>query len=153
MNEDEKWMKFAIKEANKANNKGEVPVGAILVKDQKIISRGHNQPISTNDATAHAEIIAIRKASKAQNNYRLVNTTLYVTLEPCAMCLGALVHARVTRIVFGAPDFKTGVCGSCADLSNETFFNHKIAIHSGMLEIECKAILTKFFFELRKRKY
>ena len=107
MNQDEKWMEFAIEEAKKAKNKNEVPVGAILVKDQRIISRGHNQPISTNDATAHAEILAIRKASKAQNNYRLVNTTLYVTLEPCAMCLGALVHARVSRIVFGAHDFKT----------------------------------------------
>jgi len=153
MNQDEKWMEFAIEEAKKAKNKNEVPVGAILVKDQRIISRGHNQPISTNDATAHAEILAIRKASKAQNNYRLVNTTLYVTLEPCAMCLGALVHARVTRIVFGAPDFKTGVCGSCADLSNETFFNHKIVIHGGILDMECNAILTKFFSELRKKTY
>ena len=153
MIQDEKWMKFAIKEANKANNKGEVPVGAILVKDQKIISRGHNKPISTNDATAHAEIIAMRKASKAQNNYRLVNATLYVTLEPCVMCLGALVHARVKRIVFGAPDSKTGVCGSCADLSNEAFFNHRIEILGGILEIECKAILTNFFSELRKKSY
>ena len=145
MNSDEKWMAHAIKQAIKANNKGEVPVGAVLVKDGHLIAQAHNEPISTNDATAHAEIQLLRAAGKYQKNYRLIDTTIYVTLEPCAMCLGAMMHARIARIVFGAFDPKTGVCGSRADLATESFFNHEMEISGGVLEKECKELLQSFF--------
>ena len=150
MNNDEKWMALAIKQAVKADTEGEVPVGAVIVKDGQLITRAHNQPISTNDATAHAEIQLLRAAGKLQKNYRLINTTIYVTLEPCAMCLGALMHARVARIVYGASDPKTGVCGSHVDLSSESFFNHEMEISGGVLEKECKELLQSFFKSRRK---
>ena len=150
MNNDEKWMALAIKQAVKADNEGEVPVGAVLVKDGQIIAQAHNQPISTNDATAHAEIQLLRAAGKLQKNYRLINTTIYVTLEPCAMCLGAMMHARIKRIVYGASDPKTGVCGSHVDLSSESFFNHEMEISGGVLEKECKELLQSFFKSRRK---
>jgi tRNA(adenine34) deaminase len=149
MNQDEKWMQIAIQEAIKAEKDGEVPVGAVLIKDDLIIAKAHNQPISTNDATAHAEIQLIRAAGKIQENYRLTGTTLYVTLEPCAMCLGAMMHARIERIVFGAHDPKTGVCGSTENLTGANFFNHKIALTSGVLDSECKQLLKKFFISRR----
>jgi len=114
---DEKWMALAIEQAKLAEKINEVPVGAVLVQDNQLIASAHNQPISNNDPTAHAEIQLLRAAGKKLNNYRLPNTTLYVTLEPCTMCLGAMIHARISRIVFGAYDQKTGVCGSCQDLS------------------------------------
>ena len=145
MSDDEKWMSLALKQAIKAGEEGEVPVGAILVKDGLLIAKAHNQPISTNDATAHAEIQLIRTAGKKQENYRLTGTSLYVTLEPCAMCLGAMMHARIERIVYGAYDPKTGVCGSCDDLTNADYFKHKIDITGGILEQECKRILQSFF--------
>jgi len=150
MNNDEKWMVIAIKQAVKADTKGEVPVGAVIVKDGQLIAQAHNQPISTNDATAHAEIQLLRAAGKYQKNYRLIDTTIYVTLEPCAMCLGAMMHARIARMVFGASDPKTGVCGSCADLTTESFFNHEIEISGGVLEKECKELLQSFFKSRRK---
>jgi tRNA(adenine34) deaminase len=151
MNDDEKWMKLAIREALLAESESEVPVGAVLVKDGKLIAKAHNQPISMHDATAHAEIQAIRKAGKKQKNYRLIGVTLYVTLEPCVMCLGALINARIERIVFGASDPKTGVCGSCANLNQEKIFNHKISIMGGILESENKEILQSFFKSRRKK--
>jgi len=150
MNNDEKWMALAIKQAVKADTEGEVPVGAVIVKDGQLITRAHNQPISTNDATAHAEIQLLRAAGKLQKNYRLINTTIYVTLEPCAMCLGAMMHARIKRIVYGASDPKTGVCGSHVDLSSESFFNHEMEIRGGVLEKECKELLQSFFKSRRK---
>jgi len=150
MNNDEKWMALAIKQAVKAHNKGEVPVGAVLIKDGKLIAQAYNQPISTNNATAHAEIQLLRAAGKYQKNYRLIDTTIYVTLEPCAMCLGAMMHARIKRMVFGASDPKTGVCGSRTDLTSESFFNHKMEISGGVLEKECKEILQAFFKSRRK---
>ena len=150
MNNDEKWMALAIKQAVKADTEGEVPVGAVLVKDGQLIAQAHNQPISTNDATAHAEIQLLRVAGKYQKNYRLIDTTIYVTLEPCAMCLGAMMHARIARIVFGAFDSKTGVCGSRADLTTESFFNHEMQISGGILEKECKELLQSFFKSRRK---
>jgi len=150
MNNDKKWMALAIKQAVKADKKGEVPVGAVLVKDGQLIAQAHNQPISTNDATAHAEIQLLRAAGKQQKNYRLVNTTIYVTLEPCAMCLGAMMHARIKRMVYGASDPKTGVCGSHVDLSSESFFNHEMEISGGVLEKECKELLQSFFKSRRK---
>ena len=145
MIEDEKWMSFALEQARKAEKEGEVPVGAILVKDDLIIARAHNKPISTNDPTAHAEIQLLRAAGEELKNYRLPGTTLYVTLEPCAMCLGAIMHARIERVVFGAHDPKTGVCGSSENFMEASCFNHKIEIASGVLENESKKLLKNFF--------
>ena len=149
MNKDEKWMNLALEQAVKAEKEGEVPVGAILVKDGLVVARAHNQPISTNDATAHAEIQLLRAAGEELNNYRLNGTSLYVTLEPCAMCLGAMMHARVERIVYGAHDPKTGVCGSSENLIDANCFNHKIDLVSGVLENECKQLLKNFFISRR----
>jgi tRNA(adenine34) deaminase len=145
MIEDEKWMSLALEQAGKAEKEGEVPVGAILVKDDLIIARAHNKPISTNDPTAHAEIQLLRAAGEELKNYRLPGTTLYVTLEPCAMCLGAIMHARIERVVFGAHDPKTGVCGSSENFMEASCFNHKIDIASGVLENESKQLLKNFF--------
>ena len=150
MSEDEKWMQIAIIEANIAKNEDEVPVGAVLVKKGQLISQGHNQPISKNDPTAHAEIEVLRKAGEKLQNYRLAKTTLYVTLEPCSMCLGAMIHARIERVVFGASDPKSGVCGSTIDLSSESIFNHQISVSGGVQEYECKKILQSFF-KLRRK--
>jgi len=149
MNDDEKWMNLALEQAKKAEEMGEVPVGAVLVKDDLLIAKAHNQPISTNDATAHAEIQLLRAAGKKLKNYRLTGTSLYVTLEPCAMCLGAIMHARIERLVFGAYDPKTGVCGSSENLINAKCFNHKINLVSGVLENESKQLLKKFFISRR----
>ena len=151
MNQDEKWMQIAMSEANLAKSKDEIPVGAVLIQNSELIAQGHNQPISHNDPTAHAEIQVLRIAAKQQRNYRLVGSTIYVTLEPCAMCLGAMMHARIKRIVFGASDPKTGVCGSCANLTSEAFFNHRIAVLGGILENESKEILQSFF-KLRRKE-
>lgn len=145
MNEDEKWMLLALKQAEEAEEEGEVPVGAILVKDDVLVEKAHNQPISSNDATAHAEIQLLRAAGKKLKNYRLLNTTLYVTLEPCTMCFGAIINARVERVVFGAFDSKTGVCGSCFDLRTLNCFKHQINITGGVLKKECSQILHAFF--------
>jgi tRNA(adenine34) deaminase len=150
MNKDEQWMKIAIDEAHLAVDENEIPVGAVLVKDNKLITQGHNRPIARNDPTAHAEIEVLRQAGEKLNNYRLPKTTLYVTLEPCAMCLGAMIHARIERVVFGAIDLKGGVCGSTIDLSSESIFNHQISVSGGVLEGECKNILQSFFKSRRK---
>ena len=150
MNEDEKWMSLALEQALKAEEEGEVPVGAILVKDGLVVARAHNQPISTNDATAHTEIQLLRAAGEKLKNYRLTGTSLYVTLEPCAMCLGAIMHARVERVVFGAHDPKTGVCGSSENLMEANCFNHKINLVSGVLENESKQLLKNFFISRRE---
>ena len=146
---DEKWMALAIEQAKLAEKMEEVPVGAVLVQDNQLIASAHNQPISNNDPTAHAEIQLLRAAGKQLNNYRFPDTTLYVTLEPCTMCLGAMIHARVSRIVFGAYDEKTGVCGSCQDLSTSKCFNHSIETEGGILADECKQLLQKFFKKRR----
>ena len=150
MTRDEKWMKVAISEALLAMDENEVPVGAILVQENNLIAQAHNQPIKNNDPTAHAEIEVLRKAGEKLQNYRLAKTTLYVTLEPCAMCLGAMIHARIERVVFGASDPKSGVCGSTIDLSSESIFNHQISVSGGVLEHECKNILQSFF-KLRRK--
>jgi tRNA(adenine34) deaminase len=153
MTNDEQWMLFAIEEAKLAMKENEIPVGSILVQNEKIIAKAHNQPISNNDPTAHAEIQALRKAGKKIENYRLSGSTLYVTLEPCAMCFGAMIHARIERIVFGALDSKTGVCGSCMDLNKENFFNHKISITGGVLDKKCSDLLRLFFKSKRNSQY
>ena len=153
MNKDVQWMQIAIEEAKLAIKKNEVPVGAVLTLNDKLIAKEHNQPIKRNDPTAHAEIQLIRAAGKIQKNYRLIDSTLYVTLEPCAMCFGAMVHARINRLVFGAYDAKSGVCGSCMNFKKESFFNHKISVTGGVLELECSELLTRFFKSRREKKY
>lgn len=148
---DTHYIQLAIEQAKLAQAIGEVPVGAVLVQNDQLIASAHNQPIINNDPTAHAEIQLLRKAGEKLGNYRLPNTTLYVTLEPCTMCLGAMIHARVSRIVFGAFDEKTGVCGSCTDLQNSPCFNHSIDIIGGILADECKALLQQFFKSRRNK--
>ena len=142
-------MRLAIEEAIKAQLKGEIPVGAVLTVNEKIISTAHNLSISHSDPTSHAEINAIRKSSENLGNYRLTGATLYVTLEPCAMCYGAIIHARITRLVFGAYDTKTGVCGSSIKLHEQECFNHVPEIIGGVLEEDCSLILRDFFKERR----
>jgi tRNA(adenine34) deaminase len=149
--QDEQWMALALEQARLAQVMDEVPVGAVLVQDDQLIASAHNQPISTNDPTAHSEIQLLRAAGKQLNNYRLPNTTLYVTLEPCTMCLGAMIHARVSRVVFGAYDQKTGVCGSCQNLADSKCFNHSIEIEGGVLANDCKQLLQQFFKNRRKK--
>jgi len=139
------WMEKAILFAYQGIKDGEVPVGAVLIKDNKILAGSGNKQISTFDPTGHAEILTIREGGKYKKNYRLPNTTLYVTLEPCTMCYGAIVHSRIQRVVFGAYDRKTGVCGSCLNLANEVFYNHKPDITGGILENKCSKLLTDFF--------
>ena len=150
MNTDEQWMKIAIDEAHLAMDENEIPVGAVLVKDNKLIAQAHNRPIINSDPTAHAEIEVLRTAGKKLRDYRIPKSTLYVTLEPCAMCFGAMIHARIERLVFGASDPKSGVCGSTIELSSESFFNHQISVSGGVLEHECKNILQSFF-KLRRK--
>ena len=146
---DENFMRFAFIEAQKSKSINEVPVGAIIVMNDRVISQGHNLSISQNDPTSHAEINALRNAGNKVGNYRLTEATLYVTLEPCAMCYGAIVHARVSRLVFGAYDPKTGVCGSSSNLHEQACFNHSPQIKGGVLEEECSLILKDFFKERR----
>ena len=142
-------MKKALFQANKSLLLNEVPVGAVLVKNNKLISASHNLTISRRDPTAHAEINAIRIAAEKINNYRLTGACLYVTLEPCAMCYGAIIHARISRLVFGAYDSKTGVCGSSIKLHEQECFNHSPEIIGGVLEEDCSLILKDFFKERR----
>jgi len=148
-NKHEAWMKFALKQAEFASKIHEIPVGAIIVKDDKILSSGHNLSIHSNDPTSHAEINALRNAAKKIGNYRLTGATLYVTLEPCAMCYGAIVHARIPKLIFGAYDSKTGVCGSSINLHEQDCFNHIPEIIGGVLEEDCSLILKDFFKEKR----
>ena len=142
---DQQWMRYAIRLAQRAENEGEVPVGAVLVKNEKCIGEGWNQPIQKHDPTAHAEIVAIRKAGVALDNYRLINTTLYVTLEPCFMCIGAIAQARIGRLVFGAFDPKRGAVCNALNLADADFLNHKLDWQGGMLEETCTGLLVDFF--------
>lgn len=150
--DDVAWMKAALNEAEKAEKSGEVPVGAVVVLDDVLLGRGHNSPIALSDPTAHAEIQALRAAAQQINNYRLVNATMYVTVEPCLMCMGALLHARVRRVVFGCFDEKFGAAGSLYDLSSDPRLNHRIEITGGVLEEECKMRLQIFFRQRRSKK-
>ena len=144
-NSAEVFMRAALALAAQAAAAGEVPVGAVVVKDGQIIGRGFNRPITTSDPTAHAEIVAMRAAAAALGNYRLPGCELYVTLEPCAMCVGAMVHARIARIVYGTRDPKTGACGSIVDLPALATFNHHGTFEGGVLADECSAVLKRFF--------
>ncbi|MBB1268124.1 tRNA adenosine(34) deaminase TadA [Shewanella sp. SR44-3] len=150
--QDEHWMKMAISLAADAELKGEVPVGAVLVKDNQVIATGFNLSISEHDCSAHAEMACIRTAGKLIENYRLLDTTLYVTLEPCPMCAGAMVHARIARLVFGAKDLKTGAAGSVMDLLQHPALNHQLEITSGVLAEPCAAQLSAFFKRRRAEK-
>lgn len=148
----EKFMKEALKEAKKAFDKEEVPVGAVIVKDGKIIARAHNLKETKKDTTNHAEIIAIQKASKKLEAWRLEDCEMYITLEPCAMCAGALIQSRIKKIYIGTMDYKTGACGSILNLLEDYKFNHTVEIETGILQEECEKILKDFFKELRKKK-
>lgn len=142
---DEEWMQQAIVLASKAEQQGEVPVGALLVKDGELVGEGWNQMISLNDPSAHAEMQAIRSAAARLGNYRLPDCTLYVTLEPCSMCAGAMVHSRIARLVFGAPDAKTGAAGSVLNLVQHYQFNHQLEVSGGVLAEQCATQLSGFF--------
>ncbi|WP_309252367.1 tRNA adenosine(34) deaminase TadA [Paenibacillus spongiae] len=149
--EDEAWMREAMAEAMKAEAIGEVPIGAIIVKDGEIIGRGYNLRETTLDPTAHAEMIAIREASNRLGAWRLLDCTLYVTLEPCPMCAGALVQGRMHKVVYGTTDPKAGCAGTLMNLLQEPRFNHETELVSGVLQEECAALLTNFFRKLRGR--
>jgi len=147
---DENFMRVALGLASQAHGEGEVPVGAVVVCEGAIIGHGFNAPISRHDPSAHAEIMALRDAAQTLQNYRLPGCSLYVTLEPCAMCLGAIFHARIARVVYGAADPKTGACGSVIDLSASAQLNHHAEIVGGVLADESSAMLKQFFAERRK---
>src|SRR3984885_5466556 len=149
---DEAYLREAIAEANDADANGEGPVGAIVLHQNKIIGRGQNRVLRDNDPTAHAEIVALRQAGLYLRNYRLEDCTLYVTLEPCAMCAGAILHARITRLVYAAPDPKAGACGSLLSVMNHPQLNHKVEVTSNLLAEECGTLLTAFFRKRRQEK-
>lgn len=146
---DEDYMRHALSLAQRARSMGEVPVGAIVVMDGRIVGEGGNRPISSSDPTAHAEIEALRDAARRTGNYRLVGCSLFVTLEPCLMCAGAIQHARISRLVYGASDPKTGVCGSVLDVFSDARLNHHAEVIPGILQAECGDILKQFFAEKR----
>jgi tRNA(adenine34) deaminase len=147
---DVKWMAKALELAHRAEAAGEVPVGAVIVKDNQLIAEGWNQPISSHDATSHAEIMAMRDAGKKLNNYRLIDTTIYVTLEPCSMCVGAMIHARVARVVYGAAEPRTGALGGAFNLLDANQHNHLFDVDAGVLAEESRALLQNFFQSRRK---
>lgn len=149
--QDKYWMRYALQLADNAQQQGEVPVGAVLVKDNQIIGKGWNQSISLHDPSAHAEMMAIRDAGKNLLNYRLVGSCLYVTLEPCTMCAGLLIHSRIERLVFGASDLKTGAVGSLYDLLGDLRMNHQVEVKGGVMQQECGNKLS-LFFKLRRRQ-
>ncbi len=149
---DEVLMREALTLAHQAEQAGEVPVGAVVVKEGVIIGRGFNAPISRHDPSAHAEMLALREAAQHFGNYRLVGCELFVTLEPCVMCVGAMFHARIARVVFGARDLKTGACGSVVDLFGEQRLNHHAALTGGVLAEECGQVLSEFFAARRAQQ-
>src|SRR5262245_19568387 len=149
MESDEHYMELAVAEAKKADAAGEVPVGAVIVSGGAVIGGGFNQPISTNDPTAHAEIIALREAARHQRNYRLSNAVMYCTVEPCMMCAGALIHGRIAPLVFGTPDPKAGSAGSIYNVLTDPRLNHRVDVISGICEDECAALLRDFFAKRR----
>lgn len=152
LSNEEKFMNEALKQARQAYNKLEVPVGAVIVKGGKIIARAYNQKECKNDTTNHAEILAIKKASKKLNSWRLIDCDMYVTLEPCSMCAGALIQSRIRKVYIGAPDAKTGACGSVLNLLEDYKFNHVVEVENGILKDECESLLKDFFKKLRDLK-
>ena len=143
---DDQWMRYALNRALQAGERGEVPVGAVVVLDGELLSEGFNEPISTNDPTAHAEIVAIRRAAQQVRNYRLPpGATLYVTIEPCQMCVGAMIHGRVTRLVYGAPEPKAGAIESAMQAHDHAAMNHRLEVTGRVLEAECREVIQRFF--------
>lgn len=149
--DDAHWMRLALQQAQLAASVGEVPVGAVLVCADELIGAGFNCPISSHDPTAHAEVVALRAAAKNLANYRLPGTTLYVTIEPCSMCVGAIIHARVARVVFGAPEPRAGAVISSQQLLDAPQYNHRVAYQGGVLADDCAAIMQSFFRERRAK--
>ncbi|MCX5833909.1 MAG: tRNA adenosine(34) deaminase TadA [Deltaproteobacteria bacterium] len=152
MNQDENFMMIALEEAKAAIRKGEVPVGAVIVLDQDILARAHNSPIALHDPSAHAEILVLREAAGKIGNYRLTGTTLYVTVEPCIMCVGAIVHARISRLVYGASDPKNGGVASLYRMLEDPRLNHTVEVKTGVLVGVCAELLSRFFQEKRIKK-
>ncbi len=150
--DDEFWMRHALSLAQRAWDEGEVPVGAVLVLGNQVIGEGWNRPIGRHDPTAHAEIMALQQGGQVLQNYRLLDTTLYITLEPCVMCAGAMIHSRISRLVYGAADAKTGAAGSLVDILRHPGMNHQIAITDGVLAEECSALLSRFFRMRRQQQ-
>lgn len=150
--DDERWMRRALAEAERAAEHGDVPIGAVVVRQGGLLGRGHNRREVAGDPLAHAELIALGRAARRVEGWRLTGTTLYVTLEPCAMCAGALVNARVERLVFGAPDPKGGFCGSLGNLVQDPRLNHRLTVVGGVLEAECSVLLKGFFARLRAKE-
>ena len=146
------WMQYALDLAKRAESEGEVPVGAVVVYEEQVIGEGWNRPIIDNDPTAHAEIVALRNAAKRINNYRLLDTTLYVTLEPCIMCSGAIIHSRVKRVVYGAQDPKAGAVESAFNILGSDCLNHQVNVDKGVMATECGQLLSDFFRKKRKEK-
>ncbi|MCP4714376.1 MAG: tRNA adenosine(34) deaminase TadA [Deltaproteobacteria bacterium] len=149
--QDNRFMRVALEMAHMAGAAGEVPVGAVLVLNGEIIARAHNQPIRLHDPTAHAEVVALRQGGQAVENYRLSECELYVTIEPCIMCMGALLHARIRRLIFGALDPRMGAAGTLYDLSCDPRLNHAVEVDAGLMEDECRSVLQEFFKEKRKK--
>ena len=148
---DANFMRRALREAQKGDSEGEVPVGAVVVQGDKVIARAHNRPLSLSDPSAHAEILALRRAAKKLGNYRLKGCDLYVTIEPCAMCAGAIIQARLRRVVYGTPDPKAGACGSALAVLNHPKVNHRVELVSGTLAEECAEVLRGFFRKRRRK--
>ncbi len=151
-NKDEEFMDLAILEAKKAEKLGEVPIGAIVVYDDKVISAGYNERETTNSTLAHAELTAIGRANKVNSSWRLEDCTLYVTLEPCPMCAGAIVQSRIKRVVYGASDYKSGCAGTLMNLLDDERFNHQVDLTTGVKQKETSALLTNFFKQLRNKR-
>ena len=150
--DNDKWMRQALEQAERAARMGEIPVGAVIVRQGEIIGEGHNRRETDNDPLAHAELLAIRQAARAVGNWRLVGCTIYVTLEPCAMCAGALVNSRVESLVFGTRDPKAGFCGSLGDLVTDQRLNHRLEVTEGVLAEDCARLLQEFFATLRSQR-
>ena len=146
---DEQWMRYALNRARQAAARGEVPVGAVLVKDGELVAEGFNNPIGAHDPTAHAEIVALRRAAAELRNYRLTGATLYVTIEPCQMCVGAMVHARIARLVYGAPEPKAGAIESAMRAHEHPSLNHRLVVEGGVLEADCREVMQQFFRQRR----
>ena len=142
---DEQWMRFALNRALQAGERGEVPVGAVVTLDGELVAEGFNEPISTSDPTAHAEIVAIRRAAAQVGNYRLGGATLYVTIEPCQMCVGAMIHARIARLVYGAPEPKAGAIESAMKAHEHPSLNHRLEVRGRVLEADCREVIQAFF--------
>ena len=148
---DARFMRMALREAARGGSEGEVPVGAVLVREGSVIARAHNRPIHLHDPSAHAEILVLRRAARKLRNYRLDGCDLYVTIEPCAMCAGAIVHARLRRLIFGAPDPKAGACGTALRIINHRKLNHRVELKSGALAAECASAIKEFFRRKRRK--